>query len=72
MEDQKLAPVAFAIEERQFIITYSTSACVGISVSPLTLTRDIDVIVIVIVIFNQGVHSAKLIFSGALNKHTIN
>ena len=29
------------------------------------------VIVIVIVIFKQGVHSVKLIFSGALNKHTI-
>ena len=29
------------------------------------------VIVIVIAIFNQGVHSVKLIFSGALDKHTI-
>jgi len=28
-------------------------------------------IVIVIVIFNQGVHSVQLIFSGALQKHTI-
>ena len=27
--------------------------------------------VIVIVIFNQGVHSVKLIFSGAVDKHTI-
>ena len=27
--------------------------------------------VIVIVIINQGVHSVKLIFSGALDKHTI-
>jgi len=26
---------------------------------------------IVIVILNQGVHSVKLIFSGALDKHTI-
>ena len=29
------------------------------------------VIVIVIVIFKQGVHSGILIFSGALDKHTI-
>ena len=27
---------------------------------------------LVIVIFNQGVHSAKLISRGALDKHTIN
>ena len=31
----------------------------------------IVIVIFVIVIFKQGVHSVKLIFSGALNKHTI-
>ena len=31
----------------------------------------LTIIVIEIVIFNQGVHSVKLIFNGALDKHTI-
>ena len=37
----------------------------------ITMTALLEYIVIVIVIFKQGVHSVKLIFSGALNKHTI-